>query len=125
MSEERGVRNVGSKMRELGLIGRARKKGGKSAAVESASVEDAAGRRSSLSRGEERGKRKRREKGEKTKVSRTDVARLVMSLSCRGYEEELAWLEAYLRDEARDRTVDGERSWANTTHTHTHTHTHR
>ena len=35
------------------------------------------------------------------------VARLVMSLSCHGCEEQLAWLEAYLRDEARDRTVDG------------------
>ena len=56
------------------------------------------------------GRRKRGKSAGKKRSSetRSSVARLVMSLSCHGYEEQLAWLEAYLRDEARDRTVDGE-----------------
>ena len=55
-------------------------------------------------------RRKKRELSGKKRSSetRSSVARLVMSLNCHGYEEQLAWLEAYLRDEARDRTVDGE-----------------
>ena len=56
-------------------------------------------------------KRKRRAthgKSGSSKASMRSVARLVMSLSCHGYDEQLVWLEAYLRDEARDRTVDGE-----------------
>lgn len=54
--------------------------------------------------GRKRGKSSGKKRSSET---RSSVARLVMSLSCHGYEEQLAWLEAYLRDEARDRTVDG------------------
>ena len=56
-------------------------------------------------------KRKRRATCDKSVSSMASVhrvAHLVMSLSCHGYNEQLVWLEAYLRDEARDRTVDGE-----------------
>ena len=35
----------------------------------------------------------------------------VTCLKAAGYLEELQWLEAYLMDEARDRTVDGKLSW--------------
>ena len=101
---------MASKMRELGMLGR--KKGGKSGpAVDSdgEAAGDDGGERSRRTR--ERGREKRKKRVKK-KSSRSggvcnDVPRLVMSLSCRGYEEQLAWLEAYLRDEARDRTVDG------------------
>ena len=37
------------------------------------------------------------------------VSQAVSQLRVGGYEEELQWLEAYLLDEARDRTVDGEK----------------
>ena len=63
----------------------------------------------------ERGKGGRRGRGavkkkkqKKSKSGVRDVARLVMSLGCHGYDEQLVWLEAYLHDEARDRSVDGE-----------------
>ena len=36
------------------------------------------------------------------------AAQYVSHLRATGYVEELQWLEAYLLDEARDRTVDGE-----------------
>jgi len=38
------------------------------------------------------------------------AAQHVSCLKVAGYLEELQWLEAYLMDEARDRTVDGELS---------------
>lgn len=47
----------------------------------------------------------------------SDVGELVRSIVLEGYGEELAWLQAYLSDEARDRRIDG------TSQTHTHTHT--
>ena len=37
-----------------------------------------------------------------------DIAGCVQELCGRGFMEELQWLEAYLADEARDRTLDGE-----------------
>ena len=93
-------------MRELGMMGgRGRKNGGKSGAVEAMSEEEAA----DSGRSKEKKKKLKKKKNKSSKGGlRDDVPRLVMSLSCRGYEEQLAWLEAYLRDEARDRTVDGE-----------------
>ena len=108
--QERGVRNVASKMKELGMIGGGRggrKNGGKSRAV--TAVDSASEEETAVNDG---GSKKQREKRRKKMVKKksgvcSDVPRLVMSLSCRGYEEQLAWLEAYLRDEARDRTVDG------------------
>ena len=48
-------------------------------------------------------KRKRRATCDKSVSSMASVhrvAHLVMSLSCHGYNEQLVWLEAYLRDEA-------------------------
>ena len=36
------------------------------------------------------------------------VAQLVMALGFHGYQEQLTWLEGYLRDEARDRAMDGQ-----------------
>ena len=36
-----------------------------------------------------------------------DLRQLVIGLHQDGYSEQLAWLEAYLRDEADDRAVDG------------------
>ncbi len=38
---------------------------------------------------------------------RGQVTECVQELCGRGYGEELQWLEAYLADEARDRTLDG------------------
>ena len=108
---ERGLRNVTAKMRELGMIaggGSRGKKGGKSTSP--ASEEEAAGEDESGGRrgGKEKDRRKRKGVSDGSpRTSVRDVARLVMSLSCHGYDEQLAWLEAYLRDEARDRTMDG------------------
>ena len=110
---------MASKMRELGLMvaaegggGRGRRSSRKHTAREPVSEEEeaAAAGKNSRQRDGRRERKKRREKKNNLSSSETgqgDVPRLVMSLSCRGYEEELAWLEAYLRDEARDRTVDG------------------
>ena len=44
----------------------------------------------------------------KTSPKQYNVAQLVMALGFHGYQEQLAWLEAYLRDEARDRAMDGQ-----------------
>ena len=35
------------------------------------------------------------------------VSGMVRELHTNGYSDQLAWLEAYLTDEARDRTLDG------------------
>ena len=122
---ERGVRSVTAKLRELGMIGGKRKSGkiSRSGTAESAeSEEEAAGVRLSPREGGREGRggggggregrRKRKKssagKGGSLRSGVREVARLVMSLSCHGYDEQLAWLEAYLRDEARDRSVDGE-----------------
>ena len=121
------------------MITVAKKKGGKSSALTVESEEEAA----ATADNDEEGKAEKRSCEEKTKkrkkkksrsdLSRGDVARLVMSLSCHGYEEQLAWLEAYLRDEAQDRRVDGQfetllshsLSLSHTPHNTTqHTHTH-
>ena len=106
---------MAAKMRELNMIGRKKNRSRKAAAagVEEENIAD----KTSPRRGGEKkeGRRSGGRRGSKKKTNVTsgkksksrDVARLVMSLVCHGYEEQLAWLEAYLRDEARDRTVDG------------------
>lgn len=35
------------------------------------------------------------------------VGSAISRLHSQGYSDQLAWLEAYLKDEARDRSVDG------------------
>lgn len=100
---------MAAKMRELEMIGRKkRSKVGKTvASLESENTTSPSSSEMNVTR-----RREGRKKGVgsvKKRSSKTrNVARLVMSLSCHGFEEQLAWLEAYLQDEARDRTVDGE-----------------
>ena len=110
---------MAAKMRELNMIGRKKNRSRKAAAGDENIADQTSprgggekkeGRRrgggSGGGRGESGGTKKTKLTSGKKSKSR-DVARLVMSLVCHGYEEQLAWLEAYLRDEARDRTVDG------------------
>ena len=53
-------------------------------------------------------KTKTKSRSKKVSPRGHSVAQLVMALSCRGYQEQLGWLEAYLRDEAQDRAMDGQ-----------------
>ena len=62
-------------------------------------------------------------RGGRRRGRKEGVRGLVSHLHGNGYSHQLAWLEAYLDDEARDRRLDGE-SIHKHTHTHTHTHTH-
>ena len=59
-------------------------------------------------------------RGERRRGRKEGVTGLVSHLHDNGYSHQLAWLEAYLNDEARDRRLDGKKH----AHTHTHTHTH-
>ena len=68
-------------------------------------------------------------RGGRRKGRKEGVRGLVSHLHGNGYSHQLAWLEAYLDDEARDRRLDGESIHKHTythtpTHIHTHTHTH-
>ena len=98
---------MASKMKEFGMLSKRRAKERSTATAEPVSP-------SSTAKPRQRGgvrdssKKKKTKSGRKRAPETRSMARLVMSLSCRGYEEQLAWLEAYLRDEARDRTMDGE-----------------
>jgi len=40
--------------------------------------------------------------------SESELDHLVAQLHSEGFSDQLSWLEAYLRDEARDRRADGE-----------------
>ena len=65
-------------------------------------------------------------RGERRRGRKEGVMGLVSRLHGNGYSHQLAWLEAYLNDEARDRRLDGKKH-AHTharTHAHPHTHTH-
>ena len=57
-------------------------------------------------------------RGGRRRGRKEGVRGLVSHLHGNGYSHQLAWLEAYLDDEARDRRLDGE-----SIHKHTYTHT--
>jgi len=57
--------------------------------------------------GDARGRREERSAGRREGKREEGVKGLVSHLHDSGYSHQLAWLEAYLNDEARDRRLDG------------------
>ena len=104
---------MASKMKEFGMLSKRRAKESTTATAEPSPSSTAKPRQRGGVR--DSSKKKKTKSGRKRAPETRSMARLVMSLSCRGYEEQLAWLEAYLRDEARDRTMDGELLLADST----------